>query len=136
MRFGTCLLAKGISGQSARRLMFIGGGDSCGRSEHGPSEVVVLVRAVLRVTAVYLASCGVGYGRAPIRPTTGPENVPAEGGLKILLQRPGMLPGGEMPRRAWEVATAVLADARPPRPGWEMPHRAWEVASDVIAAAF
>jgi hypothetical protein len=34
------------------------GGASRGRSERGRSEVVVLVREVVRVTAVHSASCG------------------------------------------------------------------------------
>jgi hypothetical protein len=46
-------------------------GKSRGRSERGRSEVVVLVREVVRVTAVHLASCGGGNGRAPARPTRG-----------------------------------------------------------------
>jgi hypothetical protein len=33
-------------------------GESRGRSERGRSEVVVLVREVMRVTAVHFASCG------------------------------------------------------------------------------
>jgi hypothetical protein len=33
-------------------------GESCDRSERGRSEVVALLREVLRVTAVHLASCG------------------------------------------------------------------------------
>jgi hypothetical protein len=39
-----------------------------------------------------------------------PENVPADWG-KIPLQRPGMFSGGEMPRRAWQVATNATAAA-------------------------
>jgi hypothetical protein len=68
------------------------------------------MREVLWVTAVYLASCVAGNGRAPARPTKGPENVPADWG-KILLQWPGMFSGGEMPRRAWEVAADATAAA-------------------------
>jgi hypothetical protein len=39
-------------------------GVTLGRSECGRSEVVVLVREVLWVTAVRLARCGEGNGRA------------------------------------------------------------------------
>jgi hypothetical protein len=45
------------------------GGKIRGRSEHGRSEVVVLVREALRVTAVHFANCDEGYGRASARPT-------------------------------------------------------------------
>ena len=43
--------------------------------------------------------------------TRHPENVPAEGG-KILLQRPGMLSGGGMTRRALEVPPDAGASPR------------------------
>jgi hypothetical protein len=38
---------------------------------------VALVRVVLRVTAVHLASCGEGYGRVPACPTKGAADATA-----------------------------------------------------------
>jgi hypothetical protein len=55
------------------------------RSERGRSAAVVLVREMVRATAVHLANCGEGYGRAPtqqkVHPTPpqrhfGPEKAP------------------------------------------------------------
>jgi hypothetical protein len=43
-------------------------GKTRSRSERGGSEVVVLVREVARLTAVYLASCGGGNGCARRKP--------------------------------------------------------------------
>jgi hypothetical protein len=53
------------------------GGKNRSRSERGRSVVAVLVKKVLRVTAVHLASCGGGYGRAPARPTKGASDATA-----------------------------------------------------------
>jgi hypothetical protein len=57
-----------------------------------------------------VASAGLATAAGLACPTKGPENVPAEGG-NILLQRPGMFSGGEMPRRAWKVAADATAAA-------------------------
>jgi len=48
-----------------------------GGVNRGRSEMVVLVREVLWVTAVYPASFGRGNGRAPARPTKGAADATA-----------------------------------------------------------
>jgi hypothetical protein len=51
-------------GFAVRRVLLTLGGKTRSRSERGRIEVVGLVREMMRVTAVHLASCGEGYGRA------------------------------------------------------------------------
>jgi hypothetical protein len=58
------VIGKGFGDSRQRGRRWRSAGESRGRSECGRSEVV-LVREVLRVTAVHPASCGEGCGRAP-----------------------------------------------------------------------
>jgi hypothetical protein len=53
------------------------GGAGCVWSERGLSEVVVLVRGKVWVTAVLSAKCGQGNGRPWSRPTTGASDATA-----------------------------------------------------------
>jgi hypothetical protein len=53
----------------------------------GRSEVVVLVREVVRATAVHLANCGGGYGRARTRPTKGAKKQRAKPPVSLFLPR-------------------------------------------------
>jgi hypothetical protein len=53
-----------VAGFAVARLTQALGGGSRGWSERDRSEVVALVREVVRVTAVRPANCSVGYGRA------------------------------------------------------------------------
>jgi hypothetical protein len=67
--------------------------ESCGsRSGRGRSEVVVLVREVVQVTAVHFASCGESYGRVPARPTKGAKEQRAKPPVSLFLPREMRLP--------------------------------------------
>jgi hypothetical protein len=65
-------------------------GASRGWSECSRNEVVVLVREVLRVTAVHPTNCGGGNGRVPARPTKGASDATAAtfGPEKVVVVQP------------------------------------------------
>jgi hypothetical protein len=80
------------------------GDASRSRSEHGRSEVVVVVREVVRVTAVHPANCGEGNGRAQAHPTKGAKKQRAKPPISLFLPREMRLP-------SLVVATDVTAAA-------------------------
>jgi hypothetical protein len=71
------VIGKGFGHPRQRSLRWRWAGESRGRSERGRSEVVALVREVLRVTAVHPASCAGRQRPWASRPTKGAADATA-----------------------------------------------------------